>query len=175
MTYIPASSHGNVLTPAAAAALALGPPAVVLGAQSVGWSHTGDTAETKLASVAIPANAIGLGQIDVEVYFSVNNNADAKTVRIRFGAANDLTGTTVLSANIANATTWQSKVRMGNAGTSSQVFFPGSSVYSTSTNTAGASAIDTTAQTFVVFSGQLATGTDTVTLLSYRVLLVPPV
>ena len=70
-----------------ALAQALG-TAVVLGQGALAASHTGDTAETVLATVPIPAGAMGeYGRIEVEALFSHSLNANAKIPRIKFGGA----------------------------------------------------------------------------------------
>lgn len=177
MTFVPASSHGNVLTPAAAAALAAGPPAVILGSSAAGVSHTGDTNDFLLASAAIPANTIGLGQVEVEILFTITNNGNNKTIRIRFGPANDLTGTAFYAFTTSGTAGLQGHARFANRSTNLQVNLVtgASSGYGTVASPASTMAIDTTAQTFVVIDAQLANAADTVKLESYFVRLIPAV
>lgn len=58
----------------------------VIAASAVAVSHTGDTIETVLANIAIPAGAMGAnGALHITAVFSYTNSANAKTLRIRLG------------------------------------------------------------------------------------------
>lgn len=67
---------------------------VVLNKSVTDVSHTGDTAEFKVYSVLIDANTFSAGQIiGVRATCRCVGVAAVKTFRIRFGTANNLTGT----------------------------------------------------------------------------------
>src|SRR5688500_6060251 len=78
----------------------------VLAQSAVAASHTGNTTETTLATVTVPANAIGAnGRLRVTSLWSHTNSANSKTLRVRFGGAagtiyTSLTVTTTLSTRV---------------------------------------------------------------------------
>lgn len=142
-------------------------------------SHTGDTNETKLASVSIAANAMGAnGRLEIETVWTNNNSGNAKQRRIRFGAADDLTGTAVhdVSPTTNLGHTQLQSIQNANATNAQNCLVVGTTATPYGANAAGptTAAIDTTAVSYVVFSMQLANGGDTGTLLHYRVTLTRP-
>lgn len=133
-------------------------------------SHTGDTSETIVKTVTIPGNALGPnGLIKVSSIWSNNNNGNSKSFRWRLGGlAGDVAfvgaNTTNISYNdpertIANAGVANSQV--GRNGGSAGAGASGSSVFT--------AAIDTTASVDLVFTVQLAVGTDNGALRAYCV------
>lgn len=149
----------------------------VLATSAVAVAHTGDTAEFAFASIAIPPNAIGLGQLEVYVLWTMTLSANNKSLRVRFGAANDFTGTSYSSVTTNSIATAQGSCRIANRTTASQVGLGTGSFVGFSTAAGGAitSAIDTTGTTFLVVSGTLANAGETITMESYLVKLVPGV
>lgn len=150
----------------------------VLGAGAAGWTKTGDLLETKLVSVAIPANTIGLGQIEIETFFSYPNNGNSKTLRVYFSATNDLAGTGFLVVGTTTTTQQQSHLRIANRTTASQVGFASGASgggWGQATAALTTATVDTTAQTFVVISGQVGNVADTLKLEAYLVRLIPAV
>lgn len=141
-----------------------------LAQSAVAVPHTGDTTETVLATVVIPAGAMGPnGQVEIETLWSMPNNANNKTVKIKFGATavQTIVLTTVLSA--------QYRARVSNRGaTNSQV--AASTAISGLGSIAAAAitpAIDTTAAVAITILGTVANAADTITLESYIVKLFP--
>jgi hypothetical protein len=148
---------------------------LILQQSAVAVPHTGDTNETILATIAVPANALGKnGRLTIDGYGSVTNSANNKTFRVRWGASGSgLSGaqmslvalTTVATARLkgdienVNATNAQKSYANLNAFTSSAPVQTG--------------AIDTTAATEINITGQLALGSETITLEAYQVLLYP--
>lgn len=141
---------------------------------------TGSTSETVMATITIPAGVLGPnGSVRVRTLWSATNNANNKTRRIRYGALGAGTGGAVMlgiaSASVATMqhyTQWTNR----NA-TNSQVGMAtgaGTGGFTESTSAIATAAIDTTAATDVVITGQLATGTDTLTLESYSVEVIVP-
>lgn len=141
----------------------------VLAASAVQVSHTGTTAETALATVTVPANALGAnGILRITSLWSNNNNANTKTPRIRYST---ITGTTYnaispttnlshrLQCQIANRNATNSQVGATSAVTG---FGQGAGAVATG-------AVDTTASSTIILSGQLANAGDTMAIESYIV------
>lgn len=125
-----------------------------------------DTDENTLATVTIPANAMGPnGYIRIIHLWTLTNSANAKTKRIKLGGSNFLARaeTTVASSEVMTI------IRNRNS-TSSQVSFANNATsFSTSANTNQTGSIDTTSAQTLLITGQKATGTETMTLESYIV------
>lgn len=148
----------------------------VIGASGAAVALTGSTSETLLATIPIPAGELGLnGAVIVTVYFSMTNNANNKTPRVRFGASGaGLSGSNIHGPVQASVAGYRGQAMIMNRNSlSSQVTAPaglGAGGWNTSTGTnPGTSSIDTSAATEIAISGQLATGTDTLTLEYYTV------
>ena len=146
----------------------------VLAQSGVAASVTGTTAETLLASVAFPALGIN-DSLVVETAWTVNNNANAKTPRVRVNTSTALGGSTFVAyamastvrlgdvRSIVNRGATNSQIGLGNSG--------GAPIgAASSAHTTGST--ETNAGGYVLLSGQLATSTDTLTLEYYRVELV---
>jgi hypothetical protein len=145
----------------------------VLAQSAVQVSHTGDTAEFTFATITIPAGAMGAnGSVYVEAIFSHTSNANTKTPRIKFGG-------TLVAGFAVTSTTATSK--FGNTihnrnSQSSQAFLPSSIIgpFTNGTSVAlGTAAINTANATDITITGQLGTGTDTISLEAYKVILCP--
>ncbi len=131
------------------------------------------TTEQTLATITVPANAVGTnGYVVVFISFTQTNNANSKTIRVRFGGS---AGTAHFDANLANtaylarlvyvANTNSATAQRGGSSLSNTVGFgAGSSTPVTST-------VDTTASWDIVISGQKAVSGDTLTLSQYHVLI----
>lgn len=142
----------------------------VLAASAVAVSHTGDTTETALATVAIPAGAMGPnGVLRITAVFSYSNSANAKTLRFRLGGAS---GTEFMAySNTTSASQMTQRIIQNRNSPLSQISgavqVPNAVAPNIGTPATGA--IDTsTAQDFVI-SGQLANTGETITLESYLV------
>ncbi len=148
---------------------------VILGQSGAGVSHTGNTNETILATVVVPAGLMGLnGVIRIRTLWTLTNNANNKTRRIRFGASGAGTGGSVI-LGFASASTASSphftQIQNRNSA-SSQVGMTtgaGSGGWAESASGVVTTSIDTSAVCELAITGQLATGTDTITLESYFV------
>lgn len=138
-------------------------------------SGAADTVENTLATITVPANAIGAnGSIRLRLAFTNTNNANIKTMRVRFSGA---AGTIIVSRDMASAGAWDFDLIMANRNaTNSQVTrgYGLNSVGSVGVPTIAASAIDTTAATTLVVTIQKATAGDTVTLEGYTAELIKP-
>lgn len=144
---------------------------LVLFQSGVAVSHTGNTNETTLATIAVPAGTIGAnGQVDIEALFSHTNNANAKNLRIRMGSV-----ILLFIAPTANAVT-QTHTRFANRNSqASQVLFPvgGTSSWGSTTTAVSTLAENTALAVNITITAQLANAADTITLESYLVKIFP--
>lgn len=147
----------------------------VLAASAVAASHTGNTSETALATITVPAGAMGPnGLLRVTTQWSYTNSANNKTLRVRFGGAS---GTGYLGNNVTTTNAFRDQRLIANrnaanaqVGQSTGVLTSGG--WGTSTSTPVTSSVDTSAAADLVISGQLANAGETVTLESYLVELL---
>lgn len=135
-------------------------------------SAPADTTEDTLATITVPANAIGAnGVIKYTLNLALTNNANVKTLRVRFSGA---AGTVLGSANLAGEFNvfWQGTIFNANAtnAQNADAFYVANPAAAISLH--GTSAIDTTAATTIVITGQKATAGDTFTLSNYLFELV---
>lgn len=154
-------------TPQAAAA-AFGVP-WTLAKSGVPASVTGTTVETTLATITIPAGAIGPnGFVEIIPLYTYTSSTNTKTLRIRLG------GSEVWSSVVASAALFANRPSsiINNAGNASSQITLNSP---TGFGTAGALAqvvrttINTAAATTLTITGTLATASETITLESYLV------
>lgn len=145
-------------------------PWKVLGCSAVAVPLTGSTSETALATVTIPAGAIGAnGLLRVTLLTSHTNNANTKTIRVRLGG---IGGTAFISvANTATLSMFFDRTIANRNSQSAQVAAAASSInaYSASGSAPTTGTVDTSASQDLVISGQLQAGADTMTLESYLV------
>lgn len=147
----------------------------VLGASAVAVSHTGSTDETVFATVSIAAGAMSANAIlRITTLWSYTNSANNKTGRIRLGG---VSGTQFLSvAHTTSASFSDSRLIRNRGATNSQVCTASASVSSAGTTglavTTGT--VDMSVAQDLVLSGQLALGTETITLEGYLVELITP-
>lgn len=136
----------------------------------IGYTMTGGTTENTLASVLIPAETLGpLGQILVHTVWSMTNNANLKTMRVKLGSSvlASITATTSVSAAMIS--------RIANrGGAASQIGMPsGSPGTGASGSAILTSTINTDADATLSITGQLAVGTDTLKLESWYCEIIP--
>ena len=170
---LPVANGGTNATTAIAAMASL-KGVYVLAHSAAAVSGAADTNENILATITVPANSMGAnGMVRIWTLWTVNNDASAKTVRVRFGG---IGGTAYFSASIANQVTTHLITLISNRNaTNSQVGSPGLAAgFGVSTSATITSAIDTTAETTIVLTAQKADGTDTMTLERYLVELIVP-
>ena len=132
-----------------------------------------DTSEDTLAAITIPPIS-AKGGIRITTHWTATNGANNKTPRIRFSGAS---GTVYFTATITTQTTWQivTEIFNQNATNSQRGGTRGETGSGTNLFLADVtSAVDTTASTSVVITGQKATGTDTLTLDGYLVEVINP-
>jgi len=143
------------------------------------FTITGDTAEHVFTDVPVPPGAIGpTGILRITLAWTANSNANAKTVRVRFGSvAGSGANANIGQQNAANNTVGQMQVILRNAGaTGSQAILAGvgTNPYIASANTLMLTSVDTTQISHVTITGTLAVGTDTMTLLGLTVEALHP-
>lgn len=124
-----------------------------------------DTNENTLLTITIPANALGAnGFLRGTFNLVVTNNANAKTLRIRYSG---IAGSVMLSQSLASISTWNFAVMLSNLNSTSaqQVDTTLWNSFPTSgANLGAASAIDTTAATTLLVTVQKATAGDSIVL-----------
>ena len=141
-----------------------------LASSAVGVSCPADTSEDILATITVPAGAIGAnGQLRIWQLWSCTNNANSKTMRVRLGG---VSGTQFLGAGVSSIATWQNVTIIRNRNSqSSQIGFASNqgTPFATTTTTNQTGAVDTSASQDIVISGQKGTAGDTLTLEAYMV------
>lgn len=150
---------------------------IVLAQSAVQVSHTGNTNETVLATITIPAGSIGPnGRVEIAPTNGNNSSGNSKTYRVRVGTSGAGTGGTQIWA-ASNTTNTVHNAVMGFAnrnGTNSQVATVSpASATGLSGGTLTTLSLDTTAAIDVAFTGQLANAGDSVTIEAYAVILYP--
>lgn len=141
----------------------------VLAQSAVAVALTGsDAAEHALATINIPAGLMGVNDaITVDAMWTVTNNANVKTARVRLGG---IGGTSFHTLVLTSTLTGRTFVRFSNRGVAnSQVAFAGSSGSGTSSAAMNTGAVDTTASQDLVITAQDAGSLNQVTLEAYRV------
>lgn len=140
-----------------------------LAKSAVAVPLTGTTSEVALATIPIPAGAMGPnGALRVTTVFSVNNNANSKFANVRLGG---LSGALYWGANLANNLSQRNMLTIHNRNSqSSQVGGVAFGAMGTPQTTGvTTSAVDTSAAVDLVISGALANAGDTITLEAYIV------
>lgn len=123
-------------------------------------SHTGDTSETKVYSCALPALGANDGFRIIWGYSLASQGSSTRHFRIRYGAANDLTGTILTdysnASNTSQSNTGPPMECFNRNSTSSQICgsFSSAVTLGFSTTALSSAAINTTGTTYVVFSVQ---------------------
>lgn len=144
--------------------------AYVLGQSAVAVSGAADTNENTLATITVPASAIGPnGTLRIWTQWSHTSSANNKVLRVRFSGA---AGSSYLAAtNTASTYAVYCTLISNRNATNSQVgTAPGNNAISNAgTATGVTSAVDTTAETTVVITGAKALGSETLTLERYLV------
>ena len=149
----------------------LGLPYAILKT-GVAVSGAADANENTLATVSLPANALGAnGCLIVQGHVTLNNNANAKTFRGRFSG---IGGTIMYSFNLANTLNFVFRWIMFNQNATNSQLSPPSiaAAFGTSAGASVSAAVDTTGATTFLITGQKAVGADTITLNNVLALLI---
>jgi hypothetical protein len=147
----------------------------VLAQSGVAVPLTGVTDETILATITVPANTLGAnGSIRITAGFSYTSSTNTKTPRIKFGGASGmlLFGPAITTAN-AQVVAQVSVHNRNSQNSQISSYTSGTSTYSTSTTSPATGTIDTTQAQTILITGQLAVGTETLTLERYTVEVIP--
>lgn len=128
-------------------------------------SHTGNTNETTLASIALPPLITG-DQVRVRSIWSYTSSANNKTLRARLGA-------TSISSNLyTNTASAPLDFLIGIRGAASQVTGLATGLGTSSNSSPVASTIDVSAGATLTLNGLLANAGETVTLEEWVVELL---
>jgi hypothetical protein len=143
----------------------------IVASSAVASSVTGTTTETILATITLPANAMGSnGVVRITTLFSYTNSANTKTPRIKFGGATYGGSSVTTTTNVRD----QRQIANRNA-TNSQI---GNSAvlgsFAASSSAIVTSAVDTTAAVTILLTGQLTNTSETITLEYFLVELIVP-
>lgn len=163
------ANGGTGAASASAACAALG-TWHVLGCSAVAVPNTGSTTENVLATIPIPAGAMGPnGLLRIRSLWSMTNSANSKTPRARL---NGVSGTAYMAVVLTSVATWTSEITIANRNSaSSQVGNAAatSAVYGGTGVAVTTGSIDTASAVDLVLTGQLANAGETITLESYVV------
>jgi len=146
-------------------------PVTVLSQSGAPSSVTGTTSETVLATIAIPAGAVGPnGAIRVTTLWSYTNNSNNKILFTRLGGVSvqGITNTTT------SAMTQQIVIRSRGTSTSQITEFNSTSGFGSAAAGNFATTVDMTKAQNLTLSGAVAVGTDTITLEGYTVEILNP-
>ena len=122
---------------------------------------TGSTSVVTLATITIPAGLIGAnGKLKIYPLWSTTNNANVKTLRAIFSGS---TCTTMTSQSVPN-NSGLVIIRNTNSESAQKTSSGLVAGIGSSAGSIASTTVDTTATTTLVISGQLAVGTDTLTV-----------
>ena len=122
---------------------------------------TGSTSVVTLATITIPAGLMGAnGKLKIYPLWSTTNNANVKTLRAIFGGT---ACTTMTSQSVPN-NSGLVIIRNTNSESAQKTSSGLVAGIGSSAGSIASTTVDTTATTTLVISGQLAVGTDTLTL-----------
>lgn len=142
----------------------------VLAQSAVAVSHTGTTSEATLATIPVAADLLGAnGQLVIEALWSVTNNANNKTPRIRLG------GTSVHGPALTAVVSFLDRARIANRNNpASQVINANTgSVVGGTLGPVVTTAVNTAVPFDITLTAQLANAADTMTLESYLITVFP--
>lgn len=143
----------------------------ILAASAVAVPNTGNTNENTLATIAIPAGVMGLnGILRIWTQWDYPSTANNKTMRVKLGATS-FSGVVATTTLVARILTMIHNRGVANSQIGGAANFAG-------IGTVGAGdvngAIDTSVAQNLTITGQLALGTETLTLEAYLVELLVP-
>jgi hypothetical protein len=144
----------------------------VVQQSGVAVSGAADTNENILATIPIPAGLMGVnGSLRVTTIWSVTNNANAKTARVRLGG---IGGTAFWTVALASVLSGKGLCVVMNRGAQNSQVAADPNVIGLATSAVAVTtgAIDTSVAQDLVITGQKATGGDTMTLEAYCVEVV---
>lgn len=151
------------------------PKIILLASSAVPVSHTGDTSETVLATVPIPAGLMGLnGALRINSLWSTpGGSGNNKTCRIRLGGISG--GTVFAIANTTNLSIFDTNRIVHNRNSASSQSLRATNSSGGATSAAAATlSVDTSVAVDLVFTASLANSGESITLEEYMVELILP-
>jgi hypothetical protein len=144
----------------------------ILAQSYVAVTTPADTTEDTLATISVPANAMGPnGMLRITTQWSCTSNANNKTARIYFGGTKF---TEPAAFTTGNSSALLTQIRNRNATNSQIAHCLVGSGWGTVAGTVVSSAIDTTAAQNIVITGQKAVSGDTLKLEGYTIEILVP-
>lgn len=146
----------------------------VLAQSAVPVAVSATTSEEALATITIPAGAMGAnGCVEIWASWSYTNSANSKTLRIRAGG---IAGTSIFSSAVTTTNTLMRPTHWANANATNSQRTSSSSgqggSVGTSSGTLVTTTVDTTAAVDIVITGQKASSGETLSLDFYQVNLM---
>jgi len=142
----------------------------ILAVSSTFASHTGDTSETTLATVSVPAGALGTkGFVRIQALWTHSNNGNNKTPRIKFG------GTTVSAPVLTTNDQFEDLTVVKNQNSAASQRFAivaATNVFGSIAGSGGTATVNTAAAFDITFTAQLANAGDVLVLQYYMIELV---
>lgn len=147
----------------------------ILASSAVGVTHTGDTNETVLATVTIPAGIMGLnGALRITATWSTpGGSGNNKIIRVRLGG---ISGSGFMATTITTALSYEeaSRILKNRNSATSQICRQAGSGAGSSTSAVTTISVDTSVAQDLVFTAQLASAGESITLEQYTVELILP-
>lgn len=142
---------------------------LVLSRGTGNFSHTGDTSETTLLTISVPANALGTtGQLRITTLWEYTNSANNKSLRVKFG------GTTFTGVTTTTQAASQFITEIANISASTQIGAPANFTgIGSSTAAVVTAAVDTTTAQNITITAQLANAGESIALRRYLVEIFP--
>lgn len=169
-TDVPVADGGTGASTARAAAANLSVWHTFQQSAVAGTAHTGTTSETTLVTITVPANAMGPnGRVRVTLRADFTNNANAKTIRLRWN--NATTGTVIQSVGTSSTASWNGFGTVANRNaTNSQIMGPNNTTasFNASASALGTDTVDTTAAVNIYITATLGNAGDTLTIQDYQ-------
>ncbi len=150
------------------------PQAKILAQSAVAIPHTGSLTETVIATIAIPPGEMGpFGRLRISALFSVTNNGNTKSCRIRLGGTG-INGTLLIANTGTTTANIRTQCEVANRGLVNSQFTAPTSMqgWGVSTGALVTAAVNTDAAFNLYINGLLNPATDTITLESYLVELM---
>lgn len=128
-------------------------------------SVTGSTTNTILQTVQIPAGMMTInGSLEIEAQWSYSNNANGKTMAVKFG------GSTIVTTTQTTTAGWNWRGIIQNRGVQNQqVSYASSNAYSQTSAAAVVTSQNTANAVNLTFEAQLGNSADTITLERFSV------
>jgi hypothetical protein len=141
----------------------------VLARSAVAVAAPSDTTEDTLATIAVPAGLLGInGSIEIVARWTFTNSANNKTLRHRWSGG---AGTIILGVVPSPSTATTTRTLVANRGAANSQYTQGDGM--TGVSAVNSAAVDTTAATSIVITGQKALNTETLQLESYTATVYP--